>query len=121
MIFLFTDMFQTETEEEKLFEALRHLKYNKHAVALFHLMDHEHEINFHFGNAPKRFVDVETGQQIDLYAETIQKAYSEKVLQYQQELKLKCAQYKLKYVEVDVRGDFSQVLNSFMIERQKFV
>lgn len=121
MIFLFTDMFQTETEEEKLFEALRHLKYNKHAVALFHLMDHEHEINFDFGNAPKRFVDVETGQQIDLYAETIQKAYSEKVLQYQQELKLKCAQYKIKYVEVDVRGDFSQVLNSFMIERQKFV
>ncbi|WP_375323397.1 DUF58 domain-containing protein [Flagellimonas sp. GZD32] len=121
MIFLFTDMFQTETEEAKLFEALRHLKYNKHAVVLFHLLDYEHELNFDFDNAPKRFVDVETGAHVDLYADSIKKAYAEKVNQYQEELKLKCAQYRIKYVGVDIKSDFSQVLNSFMIERQKFV
>jgi len=121
LIFLFTDMFQTETQEEKLFEALRHLKYNKHAVALFHLMDNEHELNFDFGNAPKRFVDVETGAHVDVYADSVQKAYKEKVLQYQEHLKLRCAQYKIKYVDVDVRSDFTKVLNSFMMERQKFV
>ena len=121
MIFLFTDMFQTETEEEKLFEALRHLKYNKHAVALFHLLDHEHELSFDFGSTPRRFVDVETGEHVDLYADSVKKAYSQKVTEYQEHLKLKCAQYKIKYVDVDVRSDFSKVLNSFMIERQKFV
>ncbi|MDF0707636.1 DUF58 domain-containing protein [Flagellimonas okinawensis] len=120
LIFLFTDMFQTETEEEKLFEALRHLKYNKHSVVLFHLLDQEHELNFDFDDTPKRFVDVETGEHIDLYASSIKKAYSEKVAQYQKLLKLKCAQYQIKYVGVDIRSDFSQVLNSFMIERQKF-
>ncbi|MCB0471741.1 MAG: DUF58 domain-containing protein, partial [Flavobacteriaceae bacterium] len=36
MIFLFTDMFQDDIEEDRLFEALRHLKYNKHEVILFH-------------------------------------------------------------------------------------
>ncbi|GLU42865.1 DUF58 domain-containing protein [Allomuricauda sp. NBRC 101325] len=120
LIFLFTDMFQTETEEAKLFEALRHLKYNKHAVVLFHLLDYEHELNFDFDNAPKRFVDVETGVHVDLYADSIKKAYAEKVMQYQEELKLKCAQYRIKYISVDIKSDFSQVLNSFMIERQKF-
>ena len=30
LIFVFTDMFQVEVDEEKLFQALRHLKYNKH-------------------------------------------------------------------------------------------
>ncbi|MBO0331265.1 DUF58 domain-containing protein [[Muricauda] lutisoli] len=120
LIFLFTDMFQTETEENKLFEALRHLKYNKHSVVLFHLLDKEHELYFEFDDTPKRFVDVETGEQIDLYADSIKKAYSQKVLEYQKDLKLKCAQYQIKYVGVDVRSDFSQVLNSFMIERQKF-
>jgi len=120
LIFLFTDMFQTETEEEKLFEALRHLKYNKHSVVLFHLLDNAHELHFDFENTPKRFVDVETGEQIDLYADSIKKAYSERVLQYQKELKLKCAQYQIKYVDVDIGSNFSQVLNSFMIERQKF-
>ncbi|MCL6267114.1 DUF58 domain-containing protein [Flagellimonas myxillae] len=121
LIFLFSDMFQTETEEAKLFEALRHLKYNKHAVVLFHLLDHEREINFDFDNTPKRFVDVETGEHIDLYADNIKRAYSEKVSEYQENLKLKCVQYKIKYVGVDVQSDFAQVLNTFMIERQKFL
>ena len=44
MIFLFTDMFQSDLEEEKLFEALQHLKYNKHEVILFHTYDKEKEI-----------------------------------------------------------------------------
>nr|WP_299382979.1 DUF58 domain-containing protein [Allomuricauda sp.] len=121
LIFLFTDMFQTETEEAKLFEALRHLKYNKHAVVLFHLMDFQHELKFDFDNAPKRFVDVETGTHIDLYAENIKDAYQQKVVQFQEDLKLKCAQYKIKYVPADVRSNFSQILNTFMVERQKFV
>lgn len=121
LIFLFSDMFQTETEEARLFEALRHLKYNKHAVILFHLLDNTHEVQFNFENTPKRFVDVESGQHIDLYADTIKDSYSKKVLEYQNELKLKCAQYKIKYMGVDVNSDFSQVFNTFMIERQKFV
>lgn len=121
LIFLFSDMFQTETEEAQLFEALRHLKYNKHAVVLFHLLDYGRELNFDFENTPKRFVDVETGQHIDLYADNIKTAYHKKVDQYLEDLKLKCAQYNIKYVGVDVGSDFSQVLNTFMIERQKFV
>ena len=64
-------MFQTETEEAQLFEALRHLKYNKHAVVLFHLLDYKHELSFDFENTPKRFVDVESGSHIDLYADNI--------------------------------------------------
>lgn len=121
LIFLFSDMFQNEIEREQLFEALRHLKYNKHAVVLFHLLDHTHEIEFSFENTPKRYVDVESGQHIDLYADNIREGYRQKILEYQNELKLKCAQYKIKYVGADITGEFSQVLNTFMIERQKFV
>lgn len=121
LIFLFSDMFQTETERDRLFEALRHLKYNKHAVVLFHLLDHTHEIKFDFDNTPKRYIDVESAQHIDLYAENVKKAYEKQVLAYKNELMLTCAQYKIKYMGVDIRSDFSQLLNTFMIERQKFV
>ncbi|RDY57892.1 DUF58 domain-containing protein [Flagellimonas nanhaiensis] len=120
LIFLFSDMFQTETDDAQLFDALRHLKYNKHAVVLFHLLDKKHELDFEFENTPKRFVDVETGSHIDLYAENIKKAYTQKVREYQENLKLKCAQYKIKYVGVDVQSNFSQILNTFVVERQKF-
>lgn len=121
LIFLFTDMFQTATDDEKLFDALRHLKYNKHEVVLFHLIDKSTEQEFDFENTPKRYIDVETGAHIDLYAENVKEAYEKSVATYFDALKLKCAQYKMKYVGVDVRGDFSKVLNTYMVERQKFL
>ncbi|MGB5272620.1 MAG: DUF58 domain-containing protein [Flavobacteriaceae bacterium] len=121
LIFLFTDMLQTATEDEKLFEALRHLKYNKHQVVLFHLLDRSTEYQFDFENTPKRFWDVETGEHIDLYADNIKEAYSKSMAEYFGALKLKCAQYKIKYVEVDVKADFARVLNTYLVERQNFL
>ena len=121
LILLFTDMFQTTTDDEKLFDALRHLKYNKHEVVLFHLLDRDKEQQFNFENTPKRYVDVETGEHIDVYAENIKEAYEKSVSSYFETLKLKCAQYKIRYVEVDVRGDFSKIFNTYMSERQKFL
>lgn len=120
MIFLFTDMFQTKTDEAKLFEALRHLKYNKHEVVLFHVFDSKKEVSFDFDNEPKRFVDVETGDYINLYADTIKESYSKVVSAYFEALRLKCAQYKIKYVEADINKGFNKILSTYMIERQKF-
>ncbi|MDO6818478.1 DUF58 domain-containing protein [Zobellia sp. 1_MG-2023] len=121
LIFLFTDMFQTSEDDEKIFEALRHLKYNKHEVVLFHLMDKSKEYHFDFDNTPKRFLDVETGEHIDLYSSNIKESYERSVRSYFEDLKLKCAQYKIKYVEIDVKGDFSQILNTYLTERKKFI
>ncbi|MBT8206556.1 MAG: DUF58 domain-containing protein [Eudoraea sp.] len=121
LIFLFTDMFQTARDNDKLFDALRHLKYNKHEVVLFHLLDHETEAQFNFENTPRRFVDVETGAHIDVYPDTLKAAYQEELEEYVKTIKLKCGQYKIKYVGVDIRDQFQKVLNTFLIERQKFV
>lgn len=121
LIFLFTDMFQTSEDDEKLFEALRHLKYNKHEVVLFHVIDKEKELKFDFDNKPKRFIDVETGEYINLYADSIKENYSKAVHDYFKVLRLKCAQYKIKYVEADVNKDFNNILTTYMVERQKFV
>jgi uncharacterized protein (DUF58 family) len=120
MIFLFTDMFQTSEDDTKLFEALRHLKYNKHEVVLFHVFDKTKELNFDFDNNPKRFIDVETGEYINLYAENIKESYSEAVTNYFKALRLKCAQYKIKYVEADINKNFNSILTTYMVERQKF-
>lgn len=121
LIILFTDMFQSAVSDDALFAALRHLKYNKHEVVLFHVVDRETEFHFNFENTPKRFLDVETGTHIDLYADSVKEAYEKEVENYFERLKLNCAQYRIKYVEVDVRGDFSKVMNTFMVERQKFI
>jgi uncharacterized protein (DUF58 family) len=121
LIFLFTDMFQSSVKEAKLFEALRHLKYNKHEVVLFHVFDKEKELVFDFDNKPRRFVDVETGEHINLYADTVKDNYQTALSHYFESLKLKCAQYKIKYEEADINKDFNNILTTYMIERQKFL
>lgn len=121
MIFLFTDMFQTSTDQTKLFEALRHLKYNKHEVIFFHVFDKSKELTFNFDNKPKRFIDVETGEFINLYSENVRDNYEKAVASYFKEIKLKCLQYKIKYVEADINNNFNNILTTYLIERQKFV
>lgn len=120
LIFLFTDMFQDSAEQDALFEALRHLKYNKHEVVLFHVFDKEKELNFNFDNSPKRFVDVETGAFLNVYADTIKTNYKKAVSHYFEALQLKCAQYQIKYVEADINRNFDNILTTFMVERSKF-
>ena len=120
LVFLFTDMLQSDVEVEKLFEALQHLKYNKHEVVLFHTFDKTKEIDFDFSNRPKRFVDVETSEHMDLYADNIRESYSEAVEDYFSELRLRCAQYRIKYVLTDINEDFNQLLTTYLVERQKF-
>lgn len=120
LVFLFSDMFQSDTEEEKLFEALQHLKYNKHEVVLFHTYDKSKEVLFQFNNRPKRFVDVETGEYVNLYADNIRESYEEVVSAYFTDLKLKCGQYRIKYVEANINEGFNKILTTYLLEKQKF-
>jgi uncharacterized protein (DUF58 family) len=120
LIFLFTDMLQPDQEAEQLFEALRHLNHNKHELVLFHVYDKATEFNFKFDNTPRRFVDVETGGAVDLYPESLQANYETAVARYFKDLRMKCGQYKINYVGVDIQEGFDKILTTYMVERQKF-
>lgn len=120
LVFLFSDMLQPNAEQEELFGALQHLKYNKHQVILFHTYDKKLELNFKFENKPMRFVDVETGEYMNLYADNIRENYNEAVNDYFEELKLRCGQYRIKYVPCDINEDFNKILLTYLIERQRF-
>ena len=119
LIFLFTDMFQTTKKNEALFEALRHLKYNKHEVVLFHTFDGKTELNFNFNNSPKKFIDLETREEINVYAENVKEKYREIVENYFKDLKNKCLQYQIDYVPVDINAGFNDVLTKYLISRKK--
>ena len=119
MIVLFTDMFQTENREA-LFNALQHLKHNKHKVVVFHVIDKKTEINFNFVNAPRKFIDLETGEEVNIFADTIKEVYEEKVNDYFKTLELTCAQNKIKYVPVAVEENFEKILTTYLVEKQMF-
>src|SRR5690606_13164577 len=96
MIILFTDMFQMGNEDD-LFNALRHLKHDKHKVVVFHVIDRKTELSFDFDNAPRKFVDLETGEQVNLFAENVKEEYEKLVDAYFKKVADTCMQYKIKY------------------------
>lgn len=120
MILLFTDMFQPD-KEEALFNALQHLKHNKHKVILFHVIDSKTELKFDFDNAPRKFVDVETGEEVVLFSENVKDEYEKITQDYFKRLSMVCVQNRIKYVPVDVGGDFQKIILTYLAEKQNFV
>ena len=123
MIILFTDMFQTSSgkdDDEALFNALQHLKHNKHKVVLFHVLDKKTELNFDFDNAPKKFIDLETGEEVAVFADNVKEKYEKQVQSYFQKLALTCSQNRIKYIPVSVDESFEKILMTYLVEKQNF-
>lgn len=123
MIVLFTDMFQlnsSDSNNEKLFTALQHLKHNKHKVVLFHVIDKKTELNFDFDNTPRKFIDLESGEEINIFADNVKVEYEKRVELYFKKLSLTCAQNKIKYVPVAVNESFEKILTTYLVEKQNF-
>lgn len=119
MVVIFSDMFDDITQKEKLFSSLQHLKYAKHDVILFHVVDKSKEIDFEFDNKPYLFIDMETGEEVKLRSHQVKEHYVKKVKQYKDELKLKCLQYSIDYVEADINEGFYPVLQNYLVKRSK--
>ena len=122
MIILFTDMFQSSADgsEEALFNALQHLKHNKHKVVLFHVVDNKTELNFDFDNAPRKFIDVETGEEVAVFADTVKEEYEKQVESYFKKLALTCSQNRIKYIPVSVDESFEKIVTTYLVEKQNF-
>ena len=111
-------MLENEKEDD-IFNALQHLRHNKHEVILFHVRDKIHELDFSYTNRPYKFVDMETGETIKLNPNSIRAEYQKSINNFFNELKLKCQQYKIDILEADINQDFKNVLIPFLIKRKK--
>jgi uncharacterized protein (DUF58 family) len=123
MIILFSDMFDNldNNGADELFAALQHLKYNKHEVILFHVVDKQKELEFNFENRPYQFIDMETGEKVKLHSNQVKDYYVEKMQAFEKNLKLRCGQFKIDVVEADINLDFRQVLLPFLMKRTKMI
>ncbi|PTT17115.1 DUF58 domain-containing protein [Flavobacterium sp. HMWF030] len=119
MIILFTDMFQSE-DDEKLFNALQHLKHNKHKVVLFHVVDDKTELKFDFDNTPRKFIDLESGEEVSIFADNVKVEYEKRAEAYFKNLALTCAKNQIKYVPVNVGDNFEKILTTYLAEKQNF-
>jgi uncharacterized protein (DUF58 family) len=123
MIVIFSDMFQPDASTEKdeaLFNALQHLKHNKHKIVLFHTIENKTELTFDFDNAPRKFIDVESGEEVTIFADNVKKEYQEKVTHYFKKIADTCTQNRIKYIPVNVGANFEKIISTYLAEKQSF-
>lgn len=122
LVIVFSDMLQTVHNDDQiasLFSALQHLKFNKHEVVIFNVTDKSKEVDFNFANRPYQFIDMETGTVLKAHTSKVKNAYLEEMHSYRQMLTLKCAQYKIDMIDADINAGFDQILQGYLIKRQR--
>ena len=121
LVIIFSDMMDSTGSNDELFSALQHLRHNKHEVILFHVVDKSLEMDFEFENRPYNFIDMETGEELKVHPHEIKESYLNAVTSFKKELKLKCGQYRIDFVEADINEGFNTILSSYLIKRSKMI
>ncbi len=121
LIVIFSDMMDDAESIDDLFAALQHLKYNKHEVILFHVVDGAQEVDFEFENRPYEFVDMESGDRIKLQPQQIKEQYIGKMANFRAMIEQRCNQYHIDRVAVDLSKPVDEVLHAFLVKRNKLM
>ena len=121
LIVIFSDMFESNANNDDLFSALQHLKYRKHEVVLFHVTDQAKELEFNFENRPHHFIDLESGEEIKINPTEIKQQYLNSITEFRNELIEKCGHYQIDLVEADINKGFNNVLYTYLVKRNKMM
>ncbi|MEQ9168794.1 MAG: VWA domain-containing protein, partial [Fulvivirga sp.] len=119
LIVIFSDMFDNAADLDEIFSGLQHMKHNKHEVVLFHVTDKATEYDFDFEDRPHEFIDLESGERLKLQPYEVKEHYQQKAEEFYKNLKLRCAQLRIDFIEVDIAGDYNEILKAYLIKRAK--
>jgi uncharacterized protein (DUF58 family) len=119
LVIIFSDMFETNEQTDELFNALQHLRHAKHEVILFHTVDRSKEIDFEFDNRPYEFIDMESGERLKLQPNQVKEQYVAQVRSFLDELKMRCLQYRIDFVEADIHAGFRTILQQYLVKRNR--
>ena len=83
------------------------------------MVDKKTEIDFELENRPYTLVDMETGERLKLQPAAMKEKYAEAIQAYFEQIKLKCANYKIDFMPADIEAGYDDVLLKYLLKRQK--
>ena len=104
---------------DNILSALQHLKYNRHEVILFHVVDKDKELEFEYDNRPYMFIDMESGEKVKLRSNEVKQLYRKQMDEMLAKLRMKCLQYKIDFIPTDIRSGYRSILQSYLVKRSK--
>jgi uncharacterized protein (DUF58 family) len=114
LVVILSDLF---VEPEELRGCFQHLRFRKHDVAVFHLLDPQ-ELGFRF-HRPTRFLDMEGGPAVFAEPNEIADRYHKALGGYLESLRQVVRESAVDYHRADVDGDYEQLLIRFLVGRTR--
>ncbi len=119
LVILFSDLLDDPERQNEFFQALQHLRHNKHEVIVFHTVDKHYEIDFELENRPYNLVDMETGERIKLQPNQFRDEYKKAIDDYFKTIRLRCADYQIDFMPADINAGYNDVLLKYLLKRQR--
>jgi len=114
MFVIISDLYD---DVDKILAAIRHIRFNKHEVILFHILDHK-ELEFPY-RALSEFKDLETGESVQVAPHAYREAYKRALHEFTENMRKKCANMLVDYQLIDTETPFDKVLAEYLFKRQK--
>jgi len=114
LVLIFSDFF---CDVEALLDCFQHLRFRKHDLAVFHLLDRR-ELEFKF-DRPVRFVDMETDGSLLAEPAVMRSHYLNHLKEYLERLREGCNQFNADYHQVVTDQDYEKILADFLVERAR--
>ena len=104
-------------DASKIISGLKHFRYNKHEVIVFHILD-PRERDFAFPREAV-FKDMETGDEITTSPYQIRGAFGKAVRAFSDEIASACRQANIDYHPIDTAMPFDKALYAFLAKRER--
>lgn len=112
LVIVFSDFF---CEPQDLISCFQHLRFQKHDLAIFHLIDPQ-ELEFPFEH-PTRFIDMEEPMSLLTEPNVIKRQYISNLEEFLNSLSTGCRQFNVDYRRVITNQNYEKILASFLLER----
>ena len=72
-------------------------------------------------NRPYQLIDMETGETMKLNPNEIRESYEKRIKSYFDEIRLRCVNLSIDFVEADIEMGLEPILQQYLIKRQKLL
>ncbi len=106
-------------DPQKILSGMKHLRYNKHEIIVFHIVD-DQEIDFNF-KGEYIFEDLESNQKIKADSRYIQHEYVKQVTKQNAFFKNNFYENHIDYIRIRTSEPIESALSEYLIRRQKII
>jgi uncharacterized protein (DUF58 family) len=114
LVVILSDLYE---DLDRLRLGLRHLRFRRHEILLFHILDRR-ELALPYG-ALSEFRDLETGERLQVFPSAYRPSYRKALDAFCDGIRRECSNMMIDYQVVDTSVPFDRVLAQYLAKRQR--